>query len=242
MKFYRRLAQIKAISFDLDDTLYYNKPVMQIAEQKMRAHFSENVLPLLPESKRALFLDGKFWLAFRLLALQQQNELHDDVTALRLKTYVLGFSALGLSQKQVQQQTDLAMQCFTLARSDFGVDKTIQQLLAQLTQKVPLAAISNGNVDTKQIGIDHYFRYVVQAGNGIKQKPHPSIFHLVSDQLNIKPEQLLHVGDCGQADVYGAIAAGCQVAWLPLYKVGKPLTVLPHIELSDVTELGQLFD
>ena len=37
MKFYRRLANIKAISFDLDDTLYSNRPVMVAIEKKMIA-------------------------------------------------------------------------------------------------------------------------------------------------------------------------------------------------------------
>ena len=34
MQFYRRLSAIKAISFDLDDTLYNNRPVMQGIEKK----------------------------------------------------------------------------------------------------------------------------------------------------------------------------------------------------------------
>jgi len=36
MQFYRRLYPVKAISFDLDDTLYNNVPVMQRAEQAVR--------------------------------------------------------------------------------------------------------------------------------------------------------------------------------------------------------------
>ena len=39
MRFYRRLQPFKAISFDLDDTLYNNTPVMAVTEAKMTSYF-----------------------------------------------------------------------------------------------------------------------------------------------------------------------------------------------------------
>ncbi len=58
--------------------------------------------------------------------------------------------------------------------------------------------------------------------------------------LQIAPEQLLHVGDCGSNDVYGAISAGCQSAWLNQYQVGKPLKVLPTLELENIEQLADI--
>ena len=118
-------------------------------------------------------------------------------------------------------------------------------MLANLSERYPLVAISNGNVDTKTIGIDRYFQHVYHAGwqaDGalLKQKPAVDMFHLVCQQLAIKPEELLHVGDCGVADIHGALNAGCQTAYLPHYGVGKPLKQLPHIELSNLQELCSL--
>ena len=63
---------------------------------------------------------------------------------------------------------------------------------------------------------------------------------MVCAQLAIPAEQLLHVGDCGFADILGALNAGCQTAWLPQYGVGKALRQIPHIELLQVSELSQL--
>ena len=68
------------------------------------------------------------------------------------------------------------------------------------------------------------------------------MFDRVCQQLNILPSELLHVGDCGLADIHGALEAGCQTAWLPHYGVGKSLKQLPHIELNDVSELLQLLE
>ena len=66
------------------------------------------------------------------------------------------------------------------------------------------------------------------------------MFDAACVKLLIEPVQLLHVGDCGQSDIYGAINAGCQTAWISCYDVGKPLTVLPNIELSNISELRHL--
>ena len=44
MEFFRRLSGIRAISFDLDDTLYDNRPVIEHAEQWMVAHMRDAYL------------------------------------------------------------------------------------------------------------------------------------------------------------------------------------------------------
>ena len=130
-----------------------------------------------------------------------------------------------------------AMAEFVRLRSDLEVPKAIHAVLAALAGKYPLVAISNGNVDTRAIGLDGYFSGIYHAGNGIRQKPALDMFALACDKLAIKPADLLHVGDCGRADILGAAAAGCQSAWFPAFGIGKPLKVLPDIELTDIGEL-----
>jgi len=246
MKFYRRLTEIKAISFDLDDTLYSNKPVMQLIEKKMIDYFSRlPVFPkVMPDQHRSL--DIHFWSHFRQKAILQQPNLAHDVVRVRLISYQLGFLSLGLTESIAEQQAQAAVDYFIELRSDFTVPQQSINLLANLSKKIPLIAISNGNVDTKAIGISQYFQHTYHAGwqsDGelLKQKPVSDMFTLACQQLAIKPSQLLHVGDCGRADIEGALRAGCQAAWLPCYDVGKPITVLPHIELDELNSLEQLY-
>jgi len=245
LKFYRHLSNIKAISFDLDDTLYSNKPVMLAIEKKMIAYFSN-----LPALNRKIFnnsttLDSRFWTTFRQQAVLKQPDLAHDVVLVRLETYRLGFLALGLSENAAEQQAQAALDYFIILRSDFTLPTASVNLLADLSKRYPLIAISNGNVDTNTLGIAQYFQYVYHAGwqaDGtlLRQKPAGDMFNLASQKLAIKPSQLLHVGDCGRADIQGALRAGCQAAWLSCYDVGQPITALPHIELSNVTQLKQL--
>lgn len=244
MKFYRRLSSINAISFDLDDTLYSNRPIMQAIEKKMIAYFT-NLTVLKEQVPEGKILNYRFWSTFRQQATVAQPDLAHDVVQVRLVTYRLGFIALGLSESIAAQEAQIALDYFIALRSDFSVPESSKTLLKNLSEKYSLVAISNGNVDTEALGISHYFQYIYHAGwqsDGtlLRQKPYGDMFDLACQKLGIAPAQLLHVGDCGRADIRGALLAGCQAAWLPLYNVGKPLSLLPHIELSHLNQLEQL--
>jgi len=246
MKFYKNLSNIKAISFDLDDTLYSNRPVMQAIEKKMIAYFSNLDILQHQISEQKKLLDQHFWSDFRRQAIYKQPDLVHDVVQDRLATYRLGFISLGLTEDVSEKQAQIALAYFIQLRSDFIVPEQSKRLLANLSQKYPLVAISNGNVDTKALGISQYFQYIYHAGRQVdgtllKQKPANDMFNLACQQLAIKSSQLLHVGDCGRADIKGALLAGCQTAWLFCYDVGQPISVLPHLEITTINQLEQLF-
>lgn len=239
MRFYRRLTPFKAISFDLDDTLYSNYPVMMATDGKMIDYFAKQ-LPPKPDGD----YDYHFWFVFREQALSLNPELTHDVGELRLKSYFLGIQSLGFSSRVAMQMAEQALDFFVKQRSNFTVPNAVHHLLEQLKKHWPIIAISNGNVDTKAIGIHHYFDAIYHAGAHqglqLKQKPDADMFQRTCQHFNIQPEQLLHVGDCGVNDVYGAIRFGCQTAWVSSYDVGQPITSLPTIELTDVVELQRL--
>ncbi len=252
MKYYRRLEAFKAISFDLDDTLYSNYPVMTATDEKMVAYFSDffSSQLLLAHLPKDTVFDHQFWWPFRQQALKVNPSLIHHVGEVRLVTYSIGLKALGLNDDAAEQAAKDALHYFEQQRSDFIVPLAVHQLLNALQKKYPLVAISNGNVNTDKIGISKYFQYRFHAGDlvtkpsgertQLRQKPHADMFRLACDKLAIAPAQLLHIGDCGRADIQGAINAGCQTAWLSCYQVGKAITVLPTIELFDISELHHL--
>ena len=234
MRFNTRLSPFSVISFDLDDTLYHNTPVMQATDIKMIAYFKA----LLADKTHSY--DYHFWFPFRQQALQQDAELIHDVAALRQQSYYLGMQSLGITSEQAANMAQQALEYFVKQRSNFVVPAEIHQLLAKLKKKWPLVAISNGNVDTEQIRLSQYFTEILHAGNGLKQKPAADMFTIASEKLAVPTKQFLHVGDCGRNDIYGARKAGCQTAWISSYDVGKPITVLANIELANVIDLQRL--
>jgi len=241
MKFYRRLLPFKAISFDLDDTLYSNYPVMLATDKKMAAYFIRTLPEHITTSVNSqLSFDYHFWLPYKKQALVNNPDVIHDVALWRVESYTLGMINLGIAAPKAQVLAKLGLQEFEMHRSDFTVPEDIHQLLAELGKRWPLIAISNGNVNTHKIGINQYFTQVYHAGEPYKQKPHSDMFDQACSNLNIAPHELLHVGDCGRSDIRGGVLAGCQTAWLSCYDVGKPLSILPNIELSDVAELHHL--
>lgn len=240
MKFYRKISPIKAISFDLDDTLYSNRPVMVATEKAMPVFFAEQLSSFASVDEPITF-DSRYWWPFRTEILSKTKALIHDVTALRLATYQAGIQALGASETQAKQLAEQAMAFFLAKRSEFDVPQSSIDLLTRLRKHVPVVAVSNGNVDTKAIGIHHLFDHIFHAGNGLAKKPDTDMFFAASEALSIPCQHILHVGDCGHADILGAHRAGMQTAWLSCYDVGKPIQVLPHIELDAVSQLNQLF-
>ena len=161
MQIYRRLNTIKAISFDLDDTLYNNRPVMIAIEKKMLSHFDE-LLSTYVEEKTVF--NRRYWAPYRDTAIQQSPDITHDVVALRYESYRLGLLSLGFEHAQAELQAKASLDYFIQLRSDFSVPQASIDLLATLSQHYPLVSISNGNVDTKALGINQYFQHIYHAG------------------------------------------------------------------------------
>jgi putative hydrolase of the HAD superfamily len=70
--------------------------------------------------------------------------------------------------------------------------------LADLLHEIELAPLFDAIIDSGRVGI---------------AKPDPRIFALTLDELDIKPDVVVHVGDSWAADVEGALAAGWNAIW-----------------------------
>ena len=72
-------------------------------------------------------------------------------------------------------------------------------------------------------------------------KPNKAMFVAAQVHLNIPPENILHVGDNLQKDIYGALRAGYQTAWYAedrkMNMLNEKTYVLPHVQLSQLTQL-----
>ncbi|WP_371374710.1 HAD-IA family hydrolase [Thalassotalea aquiviva] len=234
MRFYRRLRPFKAISFDLDDTLYDNQPVIEQAERE----FLQYLTVLAPKSKA---LGPDFWHQHRHQCLADNPDLSHDVSALRIACIELGMTSLGY--QDAKARANQAFAHFLSHRNQVQVADSVKSLLARLAKTYPLVAISNGNVSIDKIGLKEYFSHCFFAGNGNLQKPARHMFHQTCEVLAIEPKQLLHIGDCTHADIYGALGAGCQTIWVnnPRFAIQKkPLKLLPSAEFDSVEQL-QIF-
>ncbi|WP_443019316.1 HAD-IA family hydrolase [Shewanella sp. SG41-4] len=233
---YQRLQPFKAISFDLDDTLYNNLPYV--------VHASEQLFELINRTYPAASVwDGAQWQQLKHHLFTLRPELAHDTSAARYAMLHQGLLHFGYSEIEASKGAQLGMACFHHHRSNFSVAPEVLQVLTQLGQHYPIVGITNGNVDAQRIGLNDVMQFVLHPGYGVRMKPHGDMFTLACRQLDIKPSQLLHIGDHPGSDVAGAKMAGCQSVWLNpcmQQRHKKAQTVLPHVEINQLDLLLRL--
>lgn len=237
MIFFNPLPKPQAITFDLDDTLYDNHPFIVEAEQKLGLYIRKHYA-------KSQHLDGQFWFKHKKALVQKMPLLRHDVGIMRRLVLQAGFAEIGLQGRKLQDAIDDCFDYFYQVRSDFEVEQRVKDCLKYLAGRVPLIAITNGNVDLKAIGLDDYFQVCFHASLAQYAKPDGSMFDKAQRQLNISSKAILHVGDNLTNDVYGAKKAGFNAAWLavnrPMDLRLEKVLILPDVQLACLEDLQQL--
>ncbi len=234
MKYYRPLRPFKAISFDLDDTLYDNHPIIESAELAFIDYLNKNFSELAE-------LTRKQWLLYKNLEIKQFPELAHDVSLARQQTLSRVMTIYGIPQFKAVEYAKQAFAHFIKLRSAFTVPRESIQLLEKIRKSYPVIAITNGNVDEFQIQLDDKFEFILKAGGGFKSKPQGDLFIEAARRLNIEVSDILHVGDHLISDVYGAQNNGAQAVWFnPNRQSLSGARLLPALEISRLDNLYKL--
>jgi len=227
MRFNRAISAVKVISFDLDDTLYDNRPIIKNAIKAQ-----QDYLAAIPEWAAQ---SGDFWRTCRNGYAQEHPEIINDVTLWRKKALLWGLEKLNVENAAFHAEQ--AYNAFAKARSDIEVAPEVINLLAALRKKYKVIAITNGNVDVSQFNLKDSFDLVLQAGPHGKAKPASDMFNLACQQLGVNLNDILHVGDSLDSDVQGANNAGCYSVWLENAFVPYRYNGLAHLDISDIFDL-----
>jgi putative hydrolase of the HAD superfamily len=237
MIFYKKLKPIQAITFDLDDTLYENSSVIIKAEHSL----FELMHSQFPITKH---VNKVFWRTQQKAHILSNPFLKNDMSELRRLSLESGFKELGLLGDELNAATTICFEHFYFQRSNFTLNRNIHSLLKILSNMLPLVAITNGNVDLQQIGLEEYFCASFKASVALPMKPDIAMFDAAQAHLNIPYGNILHVGDNLPKDVYGALRAGYQTAWYAEDRSmnirNEKAQVLPHVQLSHLSQLLEL--
>ena len=183
--------QIRAILFDLDETLLDRKKsliafcIWQATQWCFSAHQIQHYI------ERFLILDanGSVWKDQVYNQLKKEFEIKESVEQL-LAIYLEHFH-------------------------EFCVENDgVTQVVKALHEKgYLLGLISNGKSPFQErnfhhLGLSHYFSVIIISEAVQLRKPDTAIFHLACEQLKISPNQSVFVGDNELADVQGANKAG----------------------------------
>ena len=224
------LNEIKAITFDLDDTLWHNPPVIQNAQSKIKQHLLDEFSHFNPNS-----LDDEFRESLILVRAKNPKLAH-NLTELRRQSFEVLLRNHGYDPKQ---SYDL-MEKFLKFRHEVSIYPDVEACLQHLNGKYKLAALTNGNANVMRLEIGKYFDAHFSAEQVGVQKPKRRIFDHVSNALNMPHQNILHVGDNPVDDVKGALDSGFQAVWVNRSRMKWPLDLLGHKEILDLGQLPKL--
>ncbi|MGE4243312.1 HAD family hydrolase [Ramlibacter sp.] len=225
------VAKIRAISLDLDDTLWPIWPTIERAEKALHDWLTEHA-PMAA----ALFSSPAALREIRDYMYASKPELKHDLSALRRESIRLALYRAG----ENPLMADEAFEVFFAERQRVTLFDDALPALEFLAARYPLVSLSNGNADLHRVGIASHFVAAITAREFGVGKPDPRIFHAAAGAVEVMPEAVLHVGDDATLDALGALNAGMQAAWINRSDHLWPHEQQPHATLANLTELCEL--
>lgn len=223
---------IRAITFDLDDTLWDIWPIIARAEECLHTWLTEHY-PQIPAQFSALEL--------RRLAgevAQTYPEMAHDRTRLRKE-------ALGLAARRAGCAdfcAESAFAVFYAARNEVVLFEEVLPVLERLARRYTLGALSNGNADIRRVGLSHLLTFAISASDAGAAKPAPAMFEAACLRLGVAPDQIVHVGDDPENDVSGAARAGLRTVWVNRSGKEWPGGQQADAEIKTLEELESLLE
>lgn len=221
-------AAIRAITIDLDDTLWPIGPTIIRAERLAHEWLTQRA----PDVACAWPVERLR--ALRLHLINTRADLCHDLLAVRRLALEAAFRESAASSDNSAPIITAALDVFMDARNQVDLYPEVVACLERLSRHYPILALTNGNANLARMGLDHLFQGTVSAHAHGTSKPHPALFHIACRTLACAPAEVVHLGDDVALDVRGARGAGLHAVWinrdsLPWPGDDPPVTV-PHLD------------
>jgi FMN hydrolase / 5-amino-6-(5-phospho-D-ribitylamino)uracil phosphatase len=209
--------RVRALCFDLDNTLWDVWPVIRRAEQAMY----EYLVRRYPKITAAHTVETMRAARERTAALYPQ--MQHDFTFLRLQTLRDHAREFGYREAMAEEAFDV----FIRARNEVDLYDDVLPALDVLKRRYRLFTASNGNADLEKIGLAPYFERSLAARHVGALKPDPVMFRKVVEGTDLALHEVAYVGDDPHLDVEGARRAGMQTIWVNRTEARWPESIEP---------------
>jgi putative hydrolase of the HAD superfamily len=222
---------IRAVLFDLDDTLFDHQGCSREALATIRdAHEALRAMPFdVLQRAHAGFLE----------------ELHADVMLGRVSVddaRVERFRRL-LESAGATVSSAIADQLAVTYRETYRARRRAvagaAELMAAVKRHTRIGIVSNNIRDEQEeklqvLGLEAFVDALVVSEEAQVSKPDPEIFRIALDLLQVEPPQAVMIGDSWAADVVGARAAGIRAIW---FNPGRVAVPDPDADVRQLTAL-----
>ena len=258
---------VKAIFFDLDDTLLWDQKSVKesFVATCQKAKEKYNVDPDLLEEAvrkeaRELYSSYETYPFTQMIGInpfeglwgnflddqEDFKKMSEIVPTYRREAWTRGLSALGIDDPDFGYE--LGELFPAIRRTVPFVYEESFQVLDQLKGKYKLLLLTNGSPDLQNTKLSitpelvPYFDQIVISGDFGRGKPDPSIFKFALEKMNISKDDVIMVGDNLLTDILGATRAGIKTVWINRHNKDRLPDVTPTYEIKHLEELFPILD
>ncbi|MCA1053893.1 HAD family hydrolase [Rossellomorea aquimaris] len=253
---------IKAVFFDLDDTLLWDSKSIKHAFEET-CKYAGSKVTVVPETleeevrkeARKLYssydtyeftqmiginpfegLWGDFWdeghEQFRMMA--------EIVPDYRQQAWTNGLENVGINDEGLGKEL---AERFRLERKNHPyVYHDTYHVLDELKDDYTLVLLTNGSPQLQNLKLQMttelipYFKEIVISGAIGRGKPDTAMFMHALDRLSLKPEEVVMVGDNLKTDILGSRRTGIRNVWINRHEL-HPEEVVPDYEIKELSEI-----
>lgn|SRR5690625_3019539 len=257
------MAKIKAVLFDLDDTLLWDEKSVADAFRATCERAAEQH-PLEPvKLEEAVRTQAKeiystydfypftlniginpfegLWGDFNDPDHEQFARMKAQVSEYRQRAWTAGLQALGIKDDPLG--VELAEQFPRERRRRSLVYDDTYEVLDSLKEHYQLLLLTNGSPElqqeklTAEPALAKYFEHIVVSGSFGQGKPARELFEHVMQLLEIGPEEGVMVGDKLTTDIKGALGVGMHSVWINRDQLKASEDIRPDFEINELSDL-----
>ncbi len=204
---------LKAIVFDVDDTLYDQKPAFIKTFNQI---FANQVSDNLMDELFANYVRQEQLVVAKNNLDNQLNLTKVEICFHCLHHTFKTFSLPGLTRQRAEQFSKLYTQFNQSIQLSAGFNHVFNTLL----QKFKLGIITNGSNENQlakimRLKLHHWISrdHIITSEDAQTRKPDPMIFTLMNRKLELRGNEMLYVGSSYLNDIVPAKKAGWQTVW-----------------------------
>lgn len=252
---------VKAIFFDLDDTLVVDEAVsreaLQATAERARASHGAEVEGFVRDATRhakALHQAGPSYPFCKAIGISAFECLwgrfegaSPELTQLREWSHAYREQVFDAALRDQMIESpegahDLAETFSTSRRRLQRLMPDARETLTRLSAKYTIALLTNGAPDLQRekiaaSGLESFFKAIAVSGEHGIGKPRPEIFHRLAELAGVSPSEVVMVGNSLERDIAGAHNAGIVSIWIKVAGSEEHHPVDPHHTITGLAEL-----
>jgi len=254
---------IRAVFFDLDDTLLWDERSVEETFAHVCAYAASRrgvdprrLEEAVREEARKLYASYEtypftqniginpfeaLWADFRLGEDPNFRKLERLAPEYRRSAWTLGLKAAGVDDPELG--AELGRMFYEERRKRPYVYDDTFPVLRLLKDRYILLLLTNGAPDLQQEKLDGvpelapHFRHIVISGHFGQGKPSPALFAHALELAGVGPDEAAMVGDKLTTDILGASRSGVTSVWINRRGIRREGDIVPDFEIANLMEL-----